>query len=152
MNLLNTSIKPFEGLNEIKLYDSLSKTKDFLNKNNINYNLEIWKAEEETIPNPWTVLFIGNSINLYFAANDKLFKIYCANDFNGSLPNGINLETSLEEAKKIDVSLKYNDDGEDYESSQGYWVEDDLDTGKILSITVYIKEILDDNLFDSLKW
>ncbi len=152
MSLLNNNIKPFKGLDQISLYDSLNNVKSFLEENNISYNLEIWQAEEETIPNPWTVLFIEDCINLYFASNDKLFKIYCTKGFKGSLPNGISLNTSLKEAKEIDKSLKYNDDGEDYESLSGYWIEDDLDTGKLLSITVYIKEILDDELFDSLKW
>lgn len=152
MNLLNSDIKPFKGLGQINLYDLLEDVENYLDKNNINYNIEIWKAEEETIPNPWTVLFVENCINLYFASNGKLFKIYCTNGFKGSLPNGINLNNLLEEAKKIDTSLKYNDDGEDYESNKGYWIEDDLDTGKILSITIYIKEVLDDKVFDSLKW
>ena len=89
---------------------------------------------------------------MYFAANDKLFKIYCYNSFRGSLPNGINLDKTLEDAKNIDTSIEYNDDGEDYESKKGYWLEDDLDTGKLLSITVFIKEMLIDETFDSLKW
>lgn len=152
MKLLDSLITPFEGLEEVKLYSMLDDVKRYLDKNSINYTLEIWGAEEETIPNPWTVLFVENCINLFFAANGKLFKIYCYNGFKGSLPNGINLDNTLEEAKNIDSSLEYNDDGEDYESKNGYWIEDDLDTGKVFSITVYIKEILDDKEFDSLSW
>lgn len=152
MKLIESTIVPYEGIGEIKLYSVLSKVKQYLDDNNIKFTSEIWKAEEETIPNPWTVLKIDNSIILYFAANDKLFKIYCTNDFKGSLTNGINLNTSIDDAKKIDNTLEYNDDGEDYESNNGYWVEDDLDNGKVLSITVFIKEILDDNEFDKLEW
>lgn len=152
MKLIENTIIPFEGLDEIKLYSSLSDVKKYLDSNGIKYTSDIWSAEEETIPNPWTVLSVGDSIVLYFAANDKLFKIYCTNGFKGSLINGINLNTSLAEAKKIDNTLKYNDDGEDYESNNGYWVEDNLDNDKILSITIFIKEILNDDEFDKLKW
>lgn len=152
MKLMNSKIKPFDGLEEIKLYNSLDDVKNYLNRNSIKYTSEIWNSEEETVPNPWTVLFVEDCINLYFAGNNKLFKIYCTKGFEGTLPNGIGLNTTLEEAKRIDNTLEYNDDGEDYESKDGYWVEDDLDTGKLFSITVYIKEILDDNIFDSLKW
>lgn len=152
MKLMNSKIKPFDGLEEIKLYNSLDDVENYLNRNSIKYTSEIWNAEEETVPNPWTVLFVEDCINLYFAANNKLFKIYCTKGFEGALPNGISLSTTLEEAKRIDNTLEYNDDGEDYESKDGYWVEDDLDTGKLFSITVFTTEILDDNIFDSLKW
>lgn len=152
MILKENQIIPFEGLGNIKLYSKLEEVKSFLDVNNIKYFSEIWSAEGETIPNPWTVLFIENSINLYFAGNDKLFKIYCCGDYKGSLPNGINLDTELLKAKEIDTSIEYNDDGEDYESNNGYWIEDNLDTGKLLSITIFIKELLDDDTFDSLKW
>lgn len=70
----------------------------------------------------------------------------------GSLSNGISLSTTLKDALTIDASLKYNNDGEVFESHDGYWIEDDLDTGGLLSITVYIKELLDASCFDSLKW
>ena len=152
MTLINSTIKPFEGLNEIKLYSTLNDVKQYLDSNSIQYTFEIWSAEEETIPNPWTVLTLENCIKLFFAGNNKLFKIYCTHGFKGSLPNGINLDTTLEEAKKIDESLRYNDDEEDYESSDNYWVEDDLDTGKLFSITIYISELLDISCFDSLTW
>ncbi len=152
MNILNSNIKPYEGLDEIKLYDSLNDVINYLNQNNIKYETEIWKAEQETIPNPWTVIFIENCINLYFASNNKLFKIFCTTGFKGSLPNGIKIGTSLQETRKIDNTLKYIDDNEDYESINGYWIEDDLDTGEVLSISIFIKEVLDENTFDSLKW
>lgn len=152
MTLLLNKIKPYEGLDEIKLYSKLDEVKRYLDNRNIEYTSEVWKAEEETIPNPWTVLFIENSINLFFAGNDKLFKIYCTNNYEGSLPNSINLNTTLEEAIKIDNKLEYNDDGEDYESEDGYWIEDDLDTKKVMSITVFIKEMLENDKFDKLDW
>jgi len=152
MKLTSNNLKPFEGLEEIRLYSSLDDVKNYLDSNSIKYTSEVWSSEEETIPNPWTVLFVDGGVNLYFAGNNKLFKIYCTQGYGGALPNGISLNTTLEEAKRIDNTLEYSDDGEDYESKDGYWIEDDLDTGKLFSITIYIKEIIDNDVFDGLKW
>ena len=41
---------------------------------------------------------------------------------------------------------------EDYESPSGYWVEDDPETERIVSISVFIKEVLDEENFDYCKW
>ena len=46
----------------------------------------------------------------------------------------------------------YNDDEEDYESELGYWVEDDLDTNRIMRITIFIKEVLDEEVFFTYDW
>ena len=46
----------------------------------------------------------------------------------------------MSELEEIDKSLKYNEDDEDFVSKNGYWIEDDLDTGKICSITIFCQK------------
>ena len=58
MTLLLNNIKPYEGLDEIKSYSKLDEVKRYLDNQNIEYTSEVWKAEEETIPNPWTVYLL----------------------------------------------------------------------------------------------
>lgn len=60
------------------------------------------------------------------------------------------MQISVVEA--FDKTLAYNDWNEDYESDHGYWMEDNPETGKIISITVFIKEILDEDTFDLCEW
>lgn len=145
-------IIPKIGLNSICLYDNIDKIINILKNYQVDYNIEIWKLENIEDTNPWKVINISNDILLFFAANDKLFKIHCKNNFSGSLSNGIMIGMPLEQAMNIDPSLYYEDDFEQYVSKDGYWIEDDIDTRRIISITIFIKEIDNDDLFDSCKW
>ena len=57
----------------------------------------------------------------------------------------------IEDALRIDTKLEYNDWDEIYESGNDYYLEDSLETGLVVSINVYIKEMdLDD--FDLCQW
>ena len=57
----------------------------------------------------------------------------------------------IEDALRIDAKLEYNDWDEIYESGNDYYLEDSLETGLVVSINVYIKEMdLDD--FDLCQW
>ncbi len=56
------------------------------------------------------------------------------------------------EALKIDPALRFDDWEEVYKSPSGYWLEDNLDTKTVLSITIFIPEAQEDNLFDSYQW
>lgn len=58
----------------------------------------------------------------------------------------------LEEAMEIDQDLEWNDWDEDFQSPDGYWLEDELDNNTVISISIFIKEALDDDLFDNYKW
>ena len=58
----------------------------------------------------------------------------------------------LDEALKIDPSLKFNDWDEDFESLKGYRIEDNLDNNTVLSISIFIKEALDDEIFFRYEW
>ena len=151
MNLLKEKIIPFEGLGEIKLLSSFDEIKKFLRENKIKFEIEYQSNKGCTPEVAWTMIHINNSITLSFAKN-KLWEIYCEEKFKGSLPNGIKIGIPMEEALKIDSSLKYDDWNEDYQSNLGYWIEDNLDDNTVLSITIFIKEVLDDNVFFDYKW
>ena len=151
MKLLEQNVVPFDGLDEIKLLSTLNDVKGYLKNNNIKFTVE-YQSNKGCEPDvPWTILHVENSISLMFA-KDKLWQIYLEENYKGSLPNGIRIGMSLEEALKIDPSLKYNDWDEDFESSDGYRIEDNLDNNTVLSIAIFIKEVLDDELFYRYEW
>ena len=58
----------------------------------------------------------------------------------------------IDEARKIDSSIRYDDWEEEYVSDNGYWLEDDPETHSIISISIFIKEVEDDNAFYSYQW
>lgn len=151
--MLNSeAIIPYVGIESIKLYQKIDEIKTVLKSEGITYREEIWSAESETIPNPWTVLVIDNTMSLFFAKNEKLFKIVFWDGYRGSLPNGISLGISMESAKAMDSSLRFDDWEEIYLSDNGYWIEDNVDTQMILSISIFIKELLDEDTFDYCNW
>lgn len=151
MNLLEENVIPFDGLGDIKLLSSIEEVKNFLKNNNIKFTIEYQSNKGCNPEIPWTMIHIENSITLSFAMN-KLWQIYLEEKYVGQLPNGIKIGMAMDEALKIDPTLEYDDWNEDYNSKQGYWIEDNLDNNTVLSITIFIKEVLDDELFFQYKW
>ncbi len=150
--LLNESITPFSGTETIKLYQTIAEVKKLLTSEDIRYREEVWNSQAETVPNPWTVIIIDRVMSLFFAKNSKLFKIVLWQDYTGSLPNGICTGMKIIDAESIDPNLRYDDWNEDYESDAGYWLEDDVENGEITSISIFIKELLDEEQFDFCNW
>lgn len=148
---MKVNIQPFIGIGSYKLMSSMQDLKSILNDQGVSYTEENWPNDECTNSVPWNIIRTGTGLNFFFA-KDKLFKIYVEDGFDGCLPNGIGIGTGMEEAQRIDPDLKYDDWEEDWESPEGYWLEDDLDTGKVMTITVFIKEVLDDELFERYNW
>ena len=97
-------------------------------------------------------MVVNDSIKLFFSeGNLKLFKITVENRNEVKLPNGICVGMDIEDALRIDAKLEYNDWDEIYESGNDYYLEDSLETGLVVSINVYIKEMdLDD--FNLCQW
>ena len=144
-------IKPFIGVDNYKLLSSEQDIVELLKRENVSFEKEIWSNEECTVKVPWTILRANNSMSFFFA-KDKLFKIFMQNGFDGSLSNGITIGTNIEDAQQTDKSLHFDDWNEDWSSNEGYWLEDDIDTKNIISITIFIKELLDDDLFEKYEW
>lgn len=148
----NEAIMPYEGIERIKLYQKIDEVKSVLQTDGLPYREEVWSAESETVPNPWTVLIVDNFISFFFAKNDKLFKMVFWEGYHGALPNGISLGMPIEKAELLDPSLSFDDWNEVYQSDNGYWLEDDIDTKTVMSISIFIKELLDDDNFDYCDW
>ena len=151
MNSTIKNIVPFKGYGEFLLYQSVNEAKTVIKNHSMKYTSEVWKNNECTNPIPWTIIRIEDNIYMFFA-NDKLFKIYLSNGCNAKLSNGISIGMKLDEALAIDPDLEYGDWEEDYQSPHGYWLEDDLDNGTVMSITIFIKEALDEELFEKYNW
>lgn len=141
---------PFKGTDSIQLYQTIDVVRATLDKYQTCYTIELWESTSETVPNPWKVIVVEGVFSLFFARNDKLFKIVVWDNYAGFLPNGITTGMSISDAQKIDPTLTYNDWNEDYESDEGCWVEDDVETNKIMSISIFIKEVLEEDTFDYL--
>lgn len=151
MNILKKNLIPFEGLGDIKLLSSFDEIKNYLKNNEINFSIEYQSNKGCNPEVPWTMIHIDDSITLSFAKN-KLWQIFVEEKFEGLLSNGIKIGMPMNEALKIDPSLQYDDWNEDYQSKQGYWIEDNLDDNTVLSITIFIKEVMDDETFFKYEW
>lgn len=150
MNMKDVLI-PFVGYGEFKLYQTLLDAKTIIKANDLKYTTEVWSNSDLTNPMPWTIIRIEKQINLYFA-NGKLFKIHVENSCPASLPNGICLGMSMKTAMTVDPRLEWDDWEEDFQSPMGYWLEDELNNGTVMSISIFIKEALDEELFEKYNW
>lgn len=57
------------------------------------------------------------------------------------------IDMKMTDAEQIDQTLEYNDDEEDFVSKEGYWLGDLADTGKVISITIFLPEVEEDDFF-----
>lgn len=146
MTLLNENILPYVGTDTFKLGDNLCNIRQSLKHNKIKFNQRIDPNKGCEPEVPWIFIEIENCITLCFA-KDILFEIVLENDYTGKLPNGVFIGMKMSELEEIDKSLKYNEDDEDFVSKNGYWIEDDLDTGKICSITIFLPEVDSEDFF-----
>lgn len=143
---------PFRGTDSIQLYQTIDIVREALDKYQVGYSIELWESTSETVPNPWKVIVIEGVLSLFFAKNNKLFKIVAWDNYKGTLPNGIAVGMNISDAQQLDSTLIYNEWNEDYESDNGYWVEDDVESNTIISISIFIKEVLEEDTFDYCKW
>ena len=146
-----SEIRPYIGYDDITFDMTLSEVKALLRQKKQRFRHDHWPNKGCDPEVPWDIIRIDNSIHIFFA-KDKMWKIEFDNDFTGKLWNGIALGTTMQEALKIDPTLKYNDWEEDYASDLGYWLEDELDNRTVISIVIFIKEAEDDDVFYSYKW
>ena len=78
--------------------------------------------------------------------------MYVEHPYEGELPNGIRVGMNIDDAIKIDNQLSFDDWEEEWISPNGYWIEDSIDNNTVLNISVFIPELLDDELFDKYNW
>jgi hypothetical protein len=147
---LATPIIPYVGTGIFKLDSSLDGVKILLKEHDILYDEEIRGNQYNPKDPPWTIIEIENVMELFFA-KDRLFKIILKGKFSGNLPNGISLDTTIDDAQKIDPTLAFDDWDEIYISNEGYWVDYDDDTRKLCWITIFIPALERDDFFE-YKW
>jgi len=150
MNISKTII-PFVGTDMITFDMTYDQVRNVLKESKIGFNVDLRPNRGCTPEVPWKIIRTNNSVSVFFA-NDKMFKINCGSSSLGTLNNGIEVGMSIENARRIDPTLEYNDLEEYYESSNGYWLFADSESDTISDITVFIKAVLDDEVFFSYNW
>ncbi len=145
------TVSPYKGYDNINFKMSYDEVRTLLQSERTPYNTEHWPNKGCTPEVAWDIIRIGASISLFFAKG-RMFKIYFENSFDGKLENGICIGMPIKEAESIDSTLEYDDWNESYASKQGYWLEDDAETGKIISISIFIKALENEETFFQYKW
>ena len=145
------TIIPFAGTDMITFDMTYDQVRNVLKESKIVFNVDLRPNKGCTPEVPWKIIRTNNSISVFFA-NDKMFKINCGSSSEGILNNGIKVGMSIEDAMKIDPTLEYDEFEEYYVSSNGYWLFVDSGSDTISDITVFIKAVLDDEIFFSYKW
>lgn len=149
--IISHNIIPFAGTDMITFDMSYDQVRNVLKESKIGFNVDLRPNKGCTPEVPWKIIRTNSSVSIFFA-NDKMFKINCGPSSAGVLNNGIKVGMSIDDAIKIDPTLEYNDLEEYYESSNGYWLFTDSGTDTISDITVFIKVVLDDDVFFSYNW
>lgn len=149
--VISQNIIPFEGTDMITFDMSYDQVRNVLKKSKIGFNVDLRQNRGCSPEVPWKIIKLNNSVSVFFA-NDKMFKINYGSLSDGVLNNGVKIGMSIEDAQKIDPTLKYNDLEEYYESSNGYWLFTGTGSDTISDITVFIKAVLDDEVFFSYNW
>lgn len=148
---MNRMIIPYKGIGKYQLYQSIEDTISMLKEDGDSFVKELWSNEDLTNPVPWTIIRTNSGMNMFFAKN-RMFKVYVDGAFSGELPNGIRIGMKMSDVMKIDSNIKYDDWEEDWQSSDGYWLEDDPSNDTVLTITIYIRELLNEEMFEQYNW
>ena len=148
---MNKMIIPFKGVGRYQLYQTIEDIITMLKEDGDSFVKELRPNEDLTNPVPWTIIRTTSGMNMFFAKN-KLFKIYVEGCFSGTLPNGIGIGMKMINVMEIDPNIKFDEWEEDWQSSDGYWIEDDPSNDTVMTITVFINELLDDELFEQYNW
>ena len=140
---IRAPIVPFKGFGKIKLYST---------RNQVQELLEGKAVKSEIINNDWIRYDIQNSIELFFhLKNNKLFRITTLDNYKGKLFGKIGVGTTEMELLEAEPSFVYDDFEEVWESKKGVFVEMDAETNTVRWISVYIKELNDEN-FEEANW
>ena len=140
---IRAPIVPFKGFGKIKLYST---------RNQVQELLEGKAVKSEIINNEWIRYDIQNSIELFFhLKNNKLFRITTLDNYKGKLFGKIGVGTTEKELLEAEPSFVYDDFEEVWESKKGVFVEMDAETNTVRWISVYIKELNDEN-FEEANW
>ena len=142
---LNAPIVPWEGMGGVKLHSHIKDLFDLIEQ----------AEEPPVLLGKFLIRYeIKDSIDLWFnIVNGKLFKITALKNYTGSLFGKIKIGMHIDEVLKLEPSFIYDDFEEVYCSPKGIFIETDPVDHTVLWISVYIKEIEeDDESFDRGNW
>lgn len=140
---ISAPIVPFEGLGGIKLYSTRDELKELLEKED---------TKLKVIHNDWIRYDIQNSVELFFhLKNNKLFRITTLDNYQGKLFGRIGVGTTEDELLEAEPSFIYDDFEEVWESKKGIFIETDAESNIVKWISVYIKELNNEN-FEDANW
>lgn len=139
----NAPIIPWQGMGGIKLYSTIKEMREILEDSAVKGTL---------LNNLWARYEISNTLYLFVhLVNGKLFKITTLEKYTGKLFENICVGMTEKELLETDPTFVYDDFEEVFESDKGVFLETDPETSKITEISVYIKE-LDDDDFEEGEW
>ena len=138
--IMNYDIVPYEGIGCIKLGMKLEDIRMFLKENKISFDQWVDSNDGFDSEIPGICIRINKSVTLVFV-KDILFEAYVENEFKGKLPNGAHIGMSMNQLEDMDPSLTYNDDDEDFISELGYWIEDEIESGTVVTISIFLPEV-----------
>lgn len=143
MFALNAPIVPWEGMGGIKLKSHISEFYDLIHHLN---------ETDALLGKSFVRYEIKNELDLWFNLyNGKLFKITALKNYTGKLMNAIYIGMPISEVIEIEPSFEYDNFEEVYCSPKGIYIETDPVDHTVLWISVYIKEI-DNEDFDKGNW
>ena len=136
-------IIPYVGMAGILLYS----TEDEIRK-----IVSLDHAEKKILHDRWIRYDIDQSIELFFhQTNGKLFRITTLENYKGKLFDKISVGMTAKELLAADPSFYYDEFEEVYESDKGVFIESDPQTDIVKWISVYIKELNEED-FDNGQW
>ncbi|GEN35881.1 hypothetical protein [Aneurinibacillus danicus] len=140
---LNAPIVPWEGMGGIKLYSHISEF----------YGILEQSKEAPKLLGKFLIRYeIKDSVDLWFnIINGKLFKITALKNYKGKLFGELCIGMHIDEVLEREPSFIYDDFEEVYCSPKGIYIETDPVEHTVLWISVYIKEI-DNEDFERGNW
>lgn len=143
MVLLDAPIVPWEGLGGIKLYSHIS---DF-------YSIIKELKDSETMLIKSLIKYeIKDEVVIWFNIfNGKLFKITALKNYTGKLFGAIHIGMHIDKVLELEPDFEYDEFEEVYCSPKGIFIETDPVEHTVLWISVYVKEIDNDD-FEKGNW
>lgn len=140
---INSPIIPWVGLGGVKLYSHISQFYDLIDK---------MDGKSSLLVKFFVRYEIKDSVDLWFnLMNGKLFKITASKGYKGLLFDKIHVGMHIDEVLRIEPSFEYDDFEEVYVSPKGVFIETDPVELTVLWISVYVKE-LDNDDFERGNW
>jgi len=140
---INAEILPWKGLGGVTLNSNINSLKQILDSTEII----------PSILGKYIIKYqLNDTIEFWFnILNGKLFKITALQNYSGTLWNSISIGMDMAKIQQLKPEFVYEDFEEIYISKNGVIIETDPTNNKILWISVFIREMLEDG-FENGVW